>query len=95
MDNMNRGSAKPAASEQPAEASGGSNVRLIIEKISFVNNDASLISSQWGEKTLKIPDINLSNIGKKENGLSPEQLGPAILQPLLKQAKKAAQKEQL
>ena len=42
---------------------------------------------------MKIPDINLSNIGKQENGLSPEQLGPAILEPLLKQAKQAVKKE--
>jgi hypothetical protein len=90
MDNMSQGSTKPVASE---EASGDSNVRLIIEKMSFLNNDASLISSQWGEKTLKIPDINLSNIGKQENGLSPEQLGPAILEPLLKQVKQAVKKE--
>jgi hypothetical protein len=93
MDNMSQGSTKPVDSEESAKASEGSNVRIIIEKISFVNNDARLISSQWGEKTLKIPDINLSNIGKKENGLSPEQLGPAILQPLLKQTKQAVKKE--
>ena len=93
MDHMSQGSTKPVASEEPPEASGDSNVRIIIEKISFLNNDARLISSQWGKKTLKIPDINLSNIGKQENGLSPEQLGPAIFQPLLKQAKKAVKKE--
>lgn len=93
MDNMNQGSTKPVASDESPEASGDGNIRFIIEKISFLNNDASLISSQWGEMTLHIPDINLSNIGKQENGLSPEQLGPAILEPLLKQAKRAVKKE--
>lgn len=93
MDNMSQGSADQAASEpQPADT-GSSNVKLIIEKISFLNNDAKLITQQWGEKNLSLPDINLRDIGKKENGLTPEQMGPAIIEPLLKQARKAVKKE--
>ena len=63
------------------------------EKISLINNDARLISWQWGEKTLNLPAINLTNIGKKENGLPPEKLASAIMQPLLKQLDRAAKKE--
>ena len=87
-DHMNKGKPNTDSSETQA-----SNVRLIIEKISLINNDARLISWQWGEKTLNLPTINLTNIGKKENGLPPEKLASAILQPLLKQLERAAKKE--
>lgn len=93
MDNMNQGSSTSAPTEEAPAASGDSGVLLIIEKLSLVNNDAKVITSQWGESRLSLPDIKLTNIGKKEGGLTPEQIGPAIMRPLLKQAKRAVKKE--
>lgn len=93
LENMDQGASSAESSETEVSGDTGASVRLIIEKFSFINNDARLITSQWGDKQLKMPDIKLKDIGKKENGLTPEQLGPAIMEPVLKQAERAVKKE--
>ncbi len=87
-----QGSGQPA--EQPAPTAGEStaDVRLMIEKLSVINNSASLLTSQWGEKSLDIPDIRINNIGDKETGLTPQQLANRITGILVKRVEKAASK---
>jgi hypothetical protein len=91
LDGMNSGSAEPAGT-QPEPAGSGDDVRLMVEQFSFINNTATLITSQWGDKTLDIPDIKISNIGDPETGLSPDQLASQMTSILVKRAEKAVTK---
>lgn len=61
----------------------------MVEQFSFINNKTTLISSQWGDKTLTIPDIKMNNIGDAETGLTPQQLANRMTTTLVKQAEKA------
>ena len=87
LKNVQQGAAK---STQAEETTATSDVRLMVEKFSFINGTAQVITEQWGEKTLKLPNINLANIGDKTTGLTPDQLAQAMLKPVVDQAKRAA-----
>lgn len=80
---------KPAATtEDPVE-----DVRLAIEKFTLQGINMRIVTSQWGERTLTMPPIQLSNIGSRDNGLTPEEMTQAILKPVLAKAQKAAEEE--
>lgn len=83
------GANKPQAETQKTEA--GSDVRLAVKKFTFADSDMKLVSEQLGEHTVKLPAINLTNLGSKEKGLTPEELANAVIEPLIAQAKRAAQ----
>ena len=91
MDNIN-GSAANSASA-PAEESADGAVRLMLEKFAFTGTAATLSTQLWGEKSLRIPDIKLQDIGDKENGLTPQQLGNRMIASLVKQVEAAVAKE--
>jgi uncharacterized protein involved in outer membrane biogenesis len=84
LDSMGGSSAEPAT---PAESAV--DVRLMVEQFSFINNSATLLTSQWGDKSLDIPDIKMSNIGDTETGLTPQQLANRMTTTLIKQAEQA------
>ncbi len=84
-----KGVEKPAAS---SETAAKDETRLMIEKFSFINSDVTLLTEKWGEHQLSMADINLTNIGDRNTGLSPEQLTQAILDPILAQAKSSVSK---
>ena len=96
-DLLNNMKSPAGGSDQPAPAAQQSDsaeeVRLAVEKISFADNSVRLISEQWGERTLQIPTVELSNIGDRETGLTPPQLAQAVLAPLLERARKAVSSE--
>lgn len=94
LDNIQSGSTPDSGDkkqEQGGEATG-SNVLLAVEKFTFADSNMKLVSEQFGEHSLTLPAINLSNLGSKDKGLTPEELANAVVKPLLAQAKKAAQK---
>jgi hypothetical protein len=80
------GGEKPA---EPAPAGEGADVRLMVEKFSFINSSASVVTQQWGEKSLSVPDIVMKDIGDKETGLTPEQLASTMTRTLMSRAEKA------
>ncbi|GAB3106711.1 hypothetical protein G8770_07620 [Aestuariicella hydrocarbonica] len=80
-------------SSTSSEASEGKEIRLAVEKFSLENIEMRILTDQWGERTLTMPAVNLTNIGSPEKGLTPEEMAEAILTPILAQAKKAAEKE--
>lgn len=86
MDNLNKSSSGAEASE--AEAESGSDVRLMVEKLAFVNGTVDLKTEQLGDYQMQLPDINVADIGDKQQGLTPEELATALLQPVLQQVKK-------
>ncbi|BFM16067.1 hypothetical protein R50073_22500 [Maricurvus nonylphenolicus] len=91
LDNVKgQGGSKASGQEAtPASDSPAADVRLMVEKFSFVNSGVRLITTEWGERTLKLPSINITDIGDREVGLTPEQLTQALLDPILAQAKAA------
>lgn len=89
-DKLSAGSSSAGADSKSDQ---GSDVRLMVEQFNFTNGNVRLVSQQFGERTIKMPDIKLRNIGDKKNGLTPEQLGQAVMGPILAQVKKYAQKE--
>jgi hypothetical protein len=88
LANIEEAGGGQAAEPAPAE-SGGSDVRLMLERFAFTNSAAAVITEQWGEQTLKIPDITMANIGDRETGLTPEQLAGRMVESLVKQTEKA------
>ncbi len=64
-------------------------VRLMVSKFRFVNSSARLVTEQFGEHELTVPGINLSNLGTKEKGLTPEELATEAVSALVKQVQKA------
>lgn len=91
LDNIQQ-SAGPAK-EEPEPAEKGPDVRLMVEKFRFTNGQLNLKSAQFGERSINLPTIALDNIGDKTTGLTPEQLGQAVVAPLLEQVKAAVTKE--
>ena len=65
-------------------------VRLMIEKIILSNISLQLVTEHFGNKTLTLPTIELTNIGDKQKGLAPDELGKAIMKPLMAKVIKAA-----
>lgn len=71
----------------------GADVRLAIEKFSFVNSNLQLSTDQWGDRTVKMPSIVMKNLGDKQTGLTPEQLSQEIVARISKAAQKAIEAE--
>ncbi len=88
LNNMSAAS-KPAPGAAPEPTQSSPEVRLMVEKFRFINNRATLITSQWGDRSLDIPDINMKDIGSAETGLTPQQLANRMTAILLKRAEKA------
>lgn len=80
-----------AGPEQPTQEDGQSDIRLMVEKVRFADNRLNLITEQHGEYAVELPPLELENLGNKQQGLTPAQLGKAVLQPVLAQARDAAQ----
>lgn len=89
LENIEQSTGGKPAESPPAETSEFADVRLMVEKFSFVNSSATVITQQWGEKTLPVPDIVMQDIGDKETGLTPEQLASTMARALLKRAERA------
>ncbi len=64
-------------------------IRLMVSKFRFVNSSAKLKTEQFGEHELAVPGINLSNLGTREKGLTPEELAMEAVSALVKQVQKA------
>lgn len=73
----------PPPDDQPSD------VRLMLEKFSFVNSAAMVKTEQLGDKSLKLPDIRMRDIGDKEVGLTPNQLAGRMLSTVIRQAERA------
>lgn len=74
--------------ETPAEQA-----RLAIEKFTLQGINMRIITEKWGERTLMLPPINLTNLGSRDKGLTPDEMTQAIIKPVLAKAEKAAKDE--
>jgi uncharacterized protein involved in outer membrane biogenesis len=87
IDNLKKSSSGAESSEAEAEAESESNIRLMVEKLAFVNGKVDLNTEQLGNYQMRLPDINVANIGDKQQGLRPDELATALLTPVLQQVK--------
>lgn len=89
LDSVNKNSSGGSAQE----SAQGPEVRLMVEKFRFTNGSVRLISEQFGERSIKLPAIKVNNIGDKSKGLTPQELGQAMIAPVLQQVKAAVTAE--
>ena len=67
-------------------------VRLMLERLNFTEGTIKLITEKYGEYDVALPRVELKNLGDRTTGLTPRELGKAIMEPLIKQAQRAVQK---
>lgn len=81
---------EPSAGTE-ATSTESKDVRLIVEKLNFVNNSISLSTESYGDYVVDLPKIQQSGLGSKSNGLTPQELGVAIITPFIERAKDSAE----
>lgn len=77
----------------PISSSDSPSKKIIIKEFRFIGNSIDLVSQQWGDRTIPIPDLVFNDIGEKEGGLTPDQLSQRIIRLVTHQASEAAKDE--
>jgi hypothetical protein len=90
----NLSSDSPAESA-PAEEAAGPEPKIIIENFAFTNARTSLSSDILGDKAVEIPDIRLSGIGEKSQGVTIKEALNQLLSPIVQASTEALAKESL
>lgn len=89
VDNMGGESSEQATSNTEASADSGSDVLLAVKKFTFENSSIDVSTAEWGQRTVNLPAIRLTNLGTADKGLTPEQLTEKVMSQLLDQVKDA------
>lgn len=89
LDNIN----KQTSSSDNTSSDKGEEPRIMIEKLYFADSVIDLQTEKFGGKAIKLPGFTLTNIGNKEQGLTPEQAGQTIAKQLMAKVKAAVKKE--
>ena len=69
--------------------------KMIINKLDFVDADVSVSSTLLGDTALTIPDIHLTDIGRKSNGATAGEVVQQVLGPISKSVLNAVLKAKL
>lgn len=86
MDNLEKavgGFAEDTAPQTESE------MKFIVDRFSFTNADVSLNSDVLGNRDLQIPDIRLSDVGRKSNGATAAELARQLMKPITSAVSKA------
>ncbi len=78
----------PGEEEPPTEQA---EVRLMVEELNFTEGSIKLITEKYGEYDVPLPKVELANLGDRDTGLTPSQLGKAVMEPLIQQAQRAVE----
>ncbi len=92
MDNLSSDSPGESA---PAEESTGTEPQIIIENFAFTNARTSLSSDILGDKVVEIPDIRLTGIGEKSQGVTIQEALKQLFRPIVQASTEALAKESL
>ncbi len=87
LENLDSGESSNSSSQDDKSATSETDVKLALEHMLFAGNSLTVVTEKWGDYTLEMPSFELYDIGDKNTGLTPEQLGHAILKPVLKHIK--------
>ncbi len=90
LDNI---SSTNTSSSTAKESSSGSDVRIMIKKITFAKTTIDLQTEKLGGRSITLPSFTLTNIGNKKTGVTPEEAGKQIAQQLMNKVKAAVKKE--
>lgn len=78
-------------SEQTTEQKSGDAPKFMVRQLRFADSGLRVVTESHGEKEFVIPAIEAANLGSKSAGLTPAELGVAILKPYLERARSVAQ----
>ena len=82
MDNLESTGGSSASSAEETADSAASEMKFIIDRFTFTNAVASLDSDLLGELQLNMPDIRLTDVGRKSNGATASEIAKQILKPI-------------
>ncbi len=91
LDNIKSGTSTPGDPDEEAEATEtpgateSEDILLAIESIDFLNGNVSLKSEILGDRELELIDFRLRQLGSKEKGLTPAELGAEIASQVIVQ----------
>ncbi len=80
---------------EPAEASEGPEPKIVIENFEFTNARTSLDSDVLGQRAVDIPDIRLTGIGEKSQGVTIREALKQLLSPIVKASTEALARQNL
>ena len=90
LNNLDSGSAQGEDASKNSEKGTDAAMRIRVDAFAFTQSSMDLVSEQFGERTVKAPSIHLTNVGGKQ-GVPPEALAKAFMQPIIAQMSDAAQ----
>lgn len=93
LDGMKTKSEPSQSKEEASPEKPSKEVRIALKHVKFANNSVNLISEKYGTYTLTMPEFELNALGDPNVGLTPAELGAAILKPLVERARKQAEKK--
>jgi len=93
MANLSSDSAGP--SESPSEAESGPEPKIVIGNFDFTNARTSLNSDVIGETSVEIPDIHLTGVGEKSQGVTIREALKQLLAPIVQASTQALARENL
>lgn len=82
MDNITQATGDAGADAAPAGDEAASQTRFIVDRFDFTNAKVALQSDVLGEMDLSIPDIRLTDVGRKSNGATAAELARELLKPI-------------
>ncbi len=94
MENVERSVGASDGAAESTEAAGAQ-PRFIVDRLDFTNAAASVNSDVLGDLALEIPDIHLTDIGRKSKGVTAAELAQQFLKPISDAATRAAVEEGL
>jgi hypothetical protein len=78
---------------EQADSDAAAPVKLIVDELRLTGNSVDLVTEHWGNRQLEMPDIIFKDIGRKEGGLTPDQLTQRIIELVTQEASKVAMDE--
>lgn len=95
-DVANQTAGRPAEKSAGKSEAGGAQKRMIIERFRFVDAEVRAIAAPLKlDKTLKLPAIELKNLGARQGGASAAEIADQVMRPIVEATVKAARDEYL
>lgn len=87
-NNLDRVSTQEKSDSSPSQSSDQVKKRFMIESLTFADSAVRVLTERYGDFELTLPSFQLSELGDREQGLTPIELSRAVLLPILAKTKK-------
>ncbi len=74
---------------QKQQQGSGQEVNFMIEKLTFSDITMDVVSPEFENTTVTLPDIRRENLGDRQTGLTGAELAEAVMQPLIDSARQS------